>query len=98
MKTKALEMGQRQLSRRLNQWQLIVVIAVDTNDISIKFWLVFFVLFNLHPHHHLSFYDWMKNTPQKVKTGETDYLYTCESSYYHIMAEEQKMKEKKEFR
>ena len=62
-----------------------MIISTATQIIPAKFWTDSFVAVNLHPHHHLSFSDWIKNIALAVKTGDTAYFRNNKGSYYDAM-------------
>ena len=68
---KLLELAWQKFHGRINQWQLIMIISTATQNIPAKVWTDSFVAVNLHPHHRMTFHDWIKNISPDVKTGET---------------------------
>ena len=38
-----------------------MVISIAIQNIPAKVWTDYFVAFNLHPHHRMTFHDWIKN-------------------------------------
>ena len=51
-----LELAWRKLYVRINQWQIIMIISTDIQNIPDKVWKYAFVAFNLNPHHQLYFF------------------------------------------
>ena len=80
-----LDLARRKVHGRINQWQLIMVISTAIKKISAKVWTDSFVAVNLHPHHRMTFSDWIKKISPDVKTGETEYFRYHEGSYYDAM-------------
>ena len=68
-KRQLIYLEQQKVHGRINQWQLNMVISTDTQKISAKVWTDSFVAVNLHPHHRMTFPDWIKNISPDVKTG-----------------------------
>ena len=64
-----LELARRKVHGRINQWQLIMVISTAIQNIPEKFWTDSFVAVKLHPHHRMTFHEWIKNSSPAVKTG-----------------------------
>ena len=60
-------------------------ISTAIQNIYAKVWTYYFVSVNLHPHHFMTFPDWIKNISPAVKTGETEYFLNHEGSYYDAM-------------
>ena len=81
-----LEMARKKAQARINQWQPNMIITTDIQNISGKVWTDSFVAVNLHPHHCLSFDDWVENISSSLKTGETDYFWNNKWSYYDAMS------------
>ena len=77
-----MELAWRKVHGRINWWQLIMIISTAIQSIPVKFWTDSFVAVNLHSHHRLSFYGWIKNIAPAVNTGETAYFCNNEGSYY----------------
>ena len=69
-----LDLARRKVHGRINQWQLIMVISTAIQNISAKVWTDSFVAVNLHPHHRMTFHDWIKNISPAVKTVEKEYF------------------------
>ena len=80
-----LDLAQRKVHGRITQWQLIMVISTVIQNISSKVWIYYFVAVNLHPHHRMTFHDWIKKISTAIKTGETSYFRKPEGSYYDDM-------------
>ena len=77
-----MELAWRKVHGRINWWQLIMIISTAIQSIPIKFWTDSFVAVNLHSHHRLYFYGWIKNIEPAVNTVETAYFCNNEGSYY----------------
>ena len=56
-----------------------------------RVWIDSFVSINLHPHHCMTFPDWIKNISPAVNTGETEYFRNHEDSYYDAIISVWKM-------
>ena len=80
-----LDLSRRKVHGRINQWQLIMVISTAIQNISAKVWTDSFVAADLHPHHRMTFPDWIKKISPAVKIGETAYFRNHEDSYYDAM-------------
>ena len=50
-----LELAQRKVHGRINQWQLIMIISTAIQNMPAKLWTDSFFAVNLHPHYRLSF-------------------------------------------
>ena len=79
-----LELTQYKVHGQITQWQLTMVISTAIK-ISTKVWADYFVAVNLHPHHGMTFPDWITNISPAVKTGEKAYFQNHEGSYYDAM-------------
>ena len=62
-----------------------MIIYASIQNIPDKVWTDSFVAINLHPHHRMTFPDWIKKISPAVKTGETAYFRNHEGSYYDVM-------------
>ena len=62
-----------------------MVISTAIKNISDKVWTDSIVAVNLHPHHRMTFPDWIKKISPSVKIGETAYFRNREGSYYDAM-------------
>ena len=71
-----LDLVRRKVHGRINPWQLIMVISTAIQKNSAKVWTDYFVAVNLHPHHRMTFPDWIKKISPAVKTGDTAYFLT----------------------
>ena len=80
-----LDLARRKFHGWINQWQLIMLIFTAIQNISSKVWTYSFVAVNLHPHHRMTFPDWIKKISPDVNTGETEYFRNHEGSYYDSM-------------
>ena len=69
-----LELARRKVRGRINKWQLVVIISTAIQNIPDKVWIDSFVAVNLHPHHRMTFHDWINNISPDVKTGEIAYF------------------------
>ena len=63
-----------------------MIISTTIQNISAKVWTDSFVAVNLHPHHRMTFHDWIKNISPDVKTGDTEHFRNHEGSYYDAMS------------
>ena len=63
-----LELAQQKVHGQINQWQIIMVISTAIQNIPAKVWTDSFVAVNLHPHHRMTFHDWIKKISPAVKT------------------------------
>ena len=82
---KILDLARWKVHGQINQWQLIMVISTDIQNIPGKVCTDSFVTVNLHPHHRMTFHEWIKNILPDVKTGETSCFRNHEGSYYDAM-------------
>ena len=80
-----LDMARPKIKGRIDQWQLIAIISTALKNLPGDIWTRSFFSVNLHPHHRLSFEDWIQKIAPYVRTGETAYLRTNEDSYYNAM-------------
>ena len=55
-----LDLSRRKVHGRITQCQIIMVISTAIQNIPSKVWKDSFVDVNLHPHHRMTFYDWIK--------------------------------------
>ena len=62
-----------------------MVISTAIQNISAKVCTDSFVAVNLHPHHRMTFPDWIKEISPAVKTRKTAYFHNHEGSYYDDM-------------
>ena len=62
-----------------------MIISTSIQHIPAKVWIDSFVAINLHPHHRMTFLDWIKKISPAVKTGETEFFLNYEGSYYDAM-------------
>ena len=62
-----------------------MIIYTAIQNIPTKVWTDSFISINLHTHHRLYFYGWIKNIEPAVKTGKTSYFRNHEGSYYDAM-------------
>jgi hypothetical protein len=80
-----LDIARPRMSQRMDQYKLVGVILVAIKSLPLSLWESSFIRVNLHPHHRMSFEDWIKKIYDKVKTGETKYTRTNDDSYYDAM-------------
>ena len=80
-----LDLARRKVHVWVTQWKLIMVISTAIQNIYAKVWIDSFVAVNLHPHHPMTFPDWIKKISPAVKTGDTAYFRNHEGSYYDAM-------------
>ena len=78
-------MKRRKIHGRINQWQLITVIYTSIQKISAKVWTYSFVAVILHPHHRMTFHEWIKNISPAVNREETVCFRNHEGSHYDAM-------------
>ena len=78
-------LARRKVHGQINQWKLIIIIFIATQNIPVKVWTDFFVAVNLHPHHQLYFSEWIKKIVSYVKMVETAYFCNHECYYYGSM-------------
>ena len=50
-----MEMAQKKIHGRINQWKLIIIVSEAIKNISSKVWTNYFVAVNLYPRHRSSF-------------------------------------------
>ena len=81
-----LELARRNVHGWINQWQLIMFISTAIQNIPAKVWTDSFVAVNLHPHHRMTFHDWIRKISPAVKNGETAYFLKHKGSYYDAMS------------
>ena len=67
-------MARLKVHGQIIQWNLIMIIYIAIQNISAKAWIDFFIYVNIHPHHRLSFPDWINNIAPAIKTGEIAYF------------------------
>ena len=77
-----LDLAQRKIHRRINQFQIIMIISTAIQNIPAKILTDSFVAVNLHLRHRLYFSLWIGKIAPDVKTGETAYFRNHEGSYY----------------
>ena len=63
-----------------------MIISTAIQNIPAKVCTDSFVAIKLHPHHCITFHDWIKKISPDVKTGETAYFQNHEGSYYDSMS------------
>ena len=80
-----LDLARRKVHRRINQWQIIVIISTSIQKNPDKVWADYFVDVKLHPHRRLSFSGWIKNIGPAVNTGGKAYFWNHEGSSYDSM-------------
>ena len=69
-----LELTHQNIRGWINQWHLIMIISTAIQNIPSKLWIYSFISGNLHPHHCMTFYYWIKKILPAVKTVETEYF------------------------
>ena len=84
-KRQLLDLARRKVHGQITQWQLTMVISTAIQNISAKVWTDSFVAVNLHPHHGMTFPDWIKRISPALKTGDTAYFCNHEGSYCDAM-------------
>ena len=78
-----LNMDICQVRGRLNQCQIIMIIAVAINKLDVYIRTDYFKSVNLHLHHLLNFHDCVKNISTTINTGKRAYLRTHGGSCYN---------------
>ena len=69
-----LEGEQKNIHGRINQWQFIMIIYIDIENIPSKVFIDYFVAIKLHPHQLMTSPEGINNISPAVKTGETAYF------------------------
>ena len=80
-----LDMARSAIEGRMDQWQLVGVIATAIKNLPEDIWEKSFISVNLHPHHRVPFEDWIEKISNVVTTGEKNYMRTNEASYFDAM-------------
>ena len=80
-----LELAWMKVHVRISQWHIIIIISTSIQKITAKVWTYSIVDVKLHPHHSMTFHEWIKNISLAVKTGETEYFQSHEVLYYDAM-------------
>ena len=66
-----LELKCRKVHGQINKWNLVMIISTAIQNVPAKVWTDYFVAVNLHFHHCLSFFGWIKKIVPAVKTVYT---------------------------
>ena len=80
-KSNLMDMDQRQVHVRLNQWNLVMIIAASINELPGYIWNDYFKAVTLHSYCWLRFTECINYISPPFKTVEIAYSHTHEGSY-----------------
>ena len=67
---------------KISQWHLIRILCVGIKYYKTTTWFNSSNTINIHPHHRVSFEEWVHYISYHIKTGEKNFYHTLQDSYY----------------
>ena len=80
-----LELVRERVTNHIDQWQLCTILCIAIKNLPEKIWEQSFIKVNLHPHHRVSFKEWIMQIDAQVPTGEAAYTHANKESIFDAM-------------
>ena len=77
-----IDLAHGKVHDKISQWHLIGILCVGIKYCKETTWVNSFKTVNIHPHHRVSFEEWVHSISSHLRTGEHNFYCTHQDSYY----------------